>query len=216
MATVKQIVYNVPGAETTQVNGKDIDLISNIFQDSSKRVTKVGIQAPPGTKFYIDTTDSSNDVNKIECIMGKTGMYELDEKDLTIYHLSFILQYQKNFNKEKTQAYGDAGKNIITAVGNNRDMRYKYSNWKDYQSTVELTVYDDIKVEYRDLDKDKLEKYGQTYTPSLEQANEIEDIYYEDYLTGYNLILKSENGLYDNGDAVVFQNIIIDYVEEDK
>lgn len=208
--TVKQIVYNVPGVANTVE-----DLTQNLFQQSGKKVTKLGIQAPAGTRFYINTTNQ--DVNKIECLIGKTGMYELDEDNLIIQHLSFASQYKKVFNKDKTQAYANAGKNIITIVGYNRDMRYKYVDWKNYQSVAELTVYQDETVTYRELDKDRLEKYGTERTEdiTLEQMNEIEDIYYEDYLTGYNLIIKAENGLYDDSDVIVFQNIIIDYVEED-
>lgn len=217
--TVKQIVYNVPGVANTVD-----DLTKNLFQ-SGKKVIKLGIQAPSGTKFYINTTDQ--DVNKIECLIGKTGMYELDENNLIIQHLSFVQQFEKTFDSEKTQAYIAIGKEIIETAIQNREYRFNYSNYSSYEDQTSIEIKND---------KDEVVATSQTYckikdtitnvgegnkrdpnSVSADDKIKIENIYYDEYIFGYKYILQAENGIYnENADKPIdFKNIIIDYVEED-
>lgn len=216
--TVKQIVYNVPGVTNTVE-----DLTQNLFQQNGKKVTKLGIQAPVGTRFYINTTDQ--DINKIECLMGKTGMYELDENDLIIQYLSFVKQFEKILDNDKTKAYITIGNEIIETAIQNRTYRFNYEDWgkheKQTSSKVENSEGQIIATSqnYCKINSN-IETTGIKRNPNTvlnDEKIKIENIYYDEYIFGYKYILQAENGIYDENAAkpIDFKNIIIDYVEED-
>lgn len=57
----------------------------NLFQDLKGEVIKLGIQAPPETRFYLNCESSSGHVLTV----GYTGIYELDVEGLTT--LTYLL-----------------------------------------------------------------------------------------------------------------------------
>lgn len=74
MARVGQMRYKVDGLNTSD----DTDITNgNII--ANKTITKLGIQAPPGTMLSI---------NNKPILIGRTGIYELDD-DITIDSLQF-------------------------------------------------------------------------------------------------------------------------------
>ena len=79
MVRVGQMRYKVDGLD---LSGDTDITVGNVF--NNKIVTKLGIQAPPGTIASI---------NGKPILIGRTGIYELDE-DIKIESLSF------NFNTE--------------------------------------------------------------------------------------------------------------------
>ncbi len=104
MATVGQIVYNVQdyqtsggyiSTSTTNLNttissannpGYDdakIDIFDSNIVDrfGSKQFTKLGVNAPPGTRFILNTNKT--------ILVGRSGIYELDE-DIIITSLQFV------------------------------------------------------------------------------------------------------------------------------
>lgn len=119
MGTIGQIVYNLEDYQTsggyvstsrfdgisslikTQDIYNDADYVSariDIFQDVIKAfnlgaISKLGIQAPPGTKFLLDGK---------KFLMGRTGVYEMDE-DIKVKSLQF--EEPKNYiiDEQKTQ-----------------------------------------------------------------------------------------------------------------
>lgn len=216
--TVKQIVYNVPGVINTVE-----DLTQNLFQQNGKKVTKLGIQAPAGTRFYINTTDQ--DANKIECLMGKTGMYELDEDNLIIQHLSFVKQFEKILDSDKTKAYITIGNEIIETAIQNRTYRFNYEDWRKHEEQTSSKVENSegqIIATSQNYCKitSNIETTGIKRDPNTvldDEKIKIENIYYDEYIFGYKYILQAENGIYDENAAkpIDFKNIIIDYVEED-
>ena len=55
----------------------------NIFNDYNS-ISQLGIQAPPGTKFALSAiAENSEDY----LIMGRNGVYELDEDEIVIKYL---------------------------------------------------------------------------------------------------------------------------------
>lgn len=78
--TIGQIIYNVDGVGTstntkTSQSYKQTDLTTDLFGAGApfegKQFTKLGVQAEPGTRMCI---------NGNEIIIGRTGIYELDER----------------------------------------------------------------------------------------------------------------------------------------
>lgn len=123
MAQIGQMYYRIPSSSgylTAQVkSGVDFnpysDLIAQIGSAGTTQLTKVGVQAPPGTQMVL---------NQLKQIMiGRTGIYELDE-DIAITELYFIQpqNYERDTEKEEeAKAEGQAG--IETAMSN-RELAY--------------------------------------------------------------------------------------------
>lgn len=219
---VKQIIYNVPGVKNT----KDDLTSGNLF--SGENVIKLGVQAPTGTKFKINTTDQ--DANVIECLMGKTGLYELDEDNLIIKYLSFVQQFEKTFNGDKTKAYITIGKEIIDTAIQNRTYRFNYTNYEDstYNTTTTKKVVDDEQKVIAESDKyckildtitDETNKDNKRDLSAVSETEKIkiENLYYNEYMLGYKYIFQAENGVYDENtqQPIQLKNIIIDYVVEE-
>lgn len=77
MARVGQLYYNVIVNGANESNIEDIKA-KNIIE--GKIITKLGIQAPAGTRAYI---------NNKTILIGRTGIYELDD-DILINSISFV------------------------------------------------------------------------------------------------------------------------------
>lgn len=111
MAQIGQMYYRIPSSSgylTAQVkSGVDFnpysDLIAQIGSAGTTQLTKVGVQAPPGTQMVL---------NQLKQIMiGRTGIYELDE-DIAITELYFIQpqNYKRDTDAEElAKAEGQAG-----------------------------------------------------------------------------------------------------------
>lgn len=69
---IAQIIYCNPTSNYNfPTNITSIDLINGSIFNSYMPITQLGIQAPPGTKFFINNTETP-------IIIGFTGLYELD------------------------------------------------------------------------------------------------------------------------------------------
>lgn len=80
-----------------QFSDYDAELISkNIFRDY-RLVSQLGIQGPPGLRFYLN--EGANPIT-----IGKTGIYELDLEHIgRIFSIRFDSQDIKNmFNKDQS------------------------------------------------------------------------------------------------------------------
>lgn len=151
MAVPNQIVYRledyrVEGGYITTPSGINIhkEIVSQMKMGN---FSKLGIQAPPGTKFQI---------NGISIMMGRTGIYELDE-DVQVATLVFeeIPNYEKDdektgialsegisLMKEAKELYNtyiikDAETNIEKYPGNvDEDKNFTTQYWLDYQKVM--------------------------------------------------------------------------------
>ena len=82
-----------------------------------EKIFKLGIQAPPGTVFYLSTglAPSSDSYKRI--MMGRSGLYELDET-VEITGLYFEQPCQYSIDEEATQQSIDAGIEIMKDAKN--------------------------------------------------------------------------------------------------
>lgn len=91
MASIGQVYYNVLDSSSGEYISSGINIYQNILSAYGvTEITKVGIQANPGTKVVI------NDAKTI--MIGRTGIYELD--NIKITSLYFIRP--KNYVKDET------------------------------------------------------------------------------------------------------------------
>ena len=106
MANIGQIWYNVAGETGSYPSGIDIytDILTQITPNS---LTKIGIQAPPGTQLQM---------NRIKEIMiGRTGIYELDE-GISITSLKFYRPKTYEVNEEETKENQTTGQKQMDAA----------------------------------------------------------------------------------------------------
>lgn len=93
---IYDLVYKDGHRESTSTNGSIIKSTEagyeagriNIYNNicNEKIFTKLGIQAPSGTRFY---ASSDGESGKKEIIVGKTGIFELTE-NIPINYLAFV------------------------------------------------------------------------------------------------------------------------------
>lgn len=202
MATVGQIYYNV--VDTS--GGGYMSSGPNIFNDlipavGAKSFTKLGIQAPPGTKIVM------NDNKTI--MVGRTGIYELDD-EISITHMYFIRP--RNYIKDEaaSTAAKKAGVEGMIAANNQRQASLNSLN----------TAYPDIPT--NEFLSDGVTP-NPNYVPYWTRYNEIQSIYIEQYNEALSKFNTGSNGIYvlpnpDNENAPEnFQdlyNVIIDYLFE--
>jgi hypothetical protein len=176
MANIGQITYRIPnhltGSYDTTPSNTNIDseIVSGTWN-------QLGIQAPAGTYFII------NGNKKI--MMGRTGVYELD--DISVTSLVFERPKKYQLNEAQTQIYLEKGKEAMEVAENNRATSLAELNNK-YAAIGHTDMY---WAEYVEI--------YQTYADAMEIAN-------SDYLKGVN-------GIYDEVDnsEEELENIIIDY-----
>lgn len=208
---IRQLVCGIPGVLDTVTSDK---LLENVF---AKSVSKLGIQAPIGTQFALKLHGVSTEIN---CIIGRTGIYELDENNLIVDSLRFIPEYKKEKDLNTTNDYLTVGEKITTAAVQNRDFRFFHSNWDDENNPAEKIEHTEqlgnsTTITYYTYKDASVDRENISDVPMNERI-EIEDLFYQEYLQGRQLILQGKNGIYtNNGTPLPFKNIIIDYVEEE-
>ena len=131
---IKQIVFGIPGINDTP----DVNLADNVFKD--KKVVKLGIQAPIGTHFVLGLSGVSTNIN---CIIGRTGIYELDEEEkLSINLLKFSPEFEKVKDEVVTNKYLTVGEDITTAAIQNRNFRFSHENWESAEKIEHTETLD--------------------------------------------------------------------------
>lgn len=187
MATIGQIVYNVQdyhasggyistakGNPSQTVSSKDINYDSlkvDIFKTNltslfSGSFSKLGIQAPPGTKAVIN--------DKI-IMIGRTGTYELDQ-DISVTSLHFIRPYKYILDQEATDEALDLGEKGFEEAEKTRK-----------QSLQALDA------EYPDKggdDEDKKKQYWAKYREIQDTYEEAYNAALANYIPGVNGIYK--------------------------
>lgn len=203
MAVPNQIVYRL---EDYRVEGGYITTPSNmdihkeiVSQMKMGNFSKLGIQAPPGTKFQI---------NGIPIMMGRTGIYELDE-DVQVATLVFeqVPNYKKDdeatgvalskgisLMKEAKKLYEtyitvDADTNIEKYPGNMENGDYTTQYWLDYQKVM----------------------IGGT----LSNGTVIESGYNTLIENARSQLLQGANGIYKAEGTKELNNVIIDFLTEE-
>lgn len=213
MATIGQVVYNLqdfhssgglistmkgstsstitwdgtPSGKSTYESGRlDIfstDLVS-LFGSSTTGFSKVGIQAPPGTKVTL------NDNKTI--MIGRTGVYELDE-DITITKMQFIRPYKYIIDDPATKAALSSGILGFEEAEAERTSRLATLNeqYPDASSRGEAywSEYTTIQDAYQEKYEAALLQYTSGVNGIYKLPNEDDPTSSENYEEVYNIIV---------------------------
>ena len=167
----------------------------NVFKNFSQSIYKLGIQAPPGTKFYIDGQIDVDEEGKVvkysgqEIIVGRTGIYELDD-DIKVERLVFARPKMYTIDVYQTNNYVSDG------------VRQMEKAKTDFDKA------------YRQL---KLEQEAPNSTITNEKFWEQYEVIHNKYLTEYNAAraryIKGLAGVYVENDYLQdLKNVIIDFM----
>lgn len=204
---IGQIVYNLEdymgtgglvstarnNTRVTSFNNNDyenqrIDIFhSNILEGLD--VSKLGIQAPPGTKFFLNSSKGDSNSKGQEIVVGRTGVYELDDG---IAITSLIFDRPKKFTID-IQATNEA---ITNGINQMEDAKIKFDN-----------AYKALKLSYD----------AANTTMTNKEFWENYDIIHDEYLNEYNAArakyIQGVAGIYvQNHLSEDLYNIIIDYI----
>lgn len=134
------------------------------------KMTKIGVQAPPGTRFIINGDK--------EIMMGRTGVYELDE-DFEVTQLVFVRPKKYVLDENNTnfalnngiEALSTAKKNFEEAVSKITAEPDTADYWKEYNS-----CYIDYMREYQNAYAQFLQGVNGIYKlPNSEDPNSDEN-----------------------------------------
>lgn len=184
--------------QTSKIEGTPLNIYSDIVSQFKKgNFNKLGIQAPAGTKFYINSSTSP-------IMVGRTGIYELDES-INVNSLKFEAPKNYVLNKGKTQeclveginqtkaakSFYDEYMTKIAGLPGNTDSQKNYTSqyWKDYN-----VIYQ-----------------GGT----LSNGENIENGYSAQMEGTYNSMIQGINGVYDEKGVKEINNVIIDFLIEE-
>ena len=186
--------------QTSSIEGTPLNIYSDIVSQFKKgNFNKLGIQAPAGTKFYINSSTSP-------IMVGRTGIYELDES-INVNSLKFEAPKNYVLNKGKTQeclveginqtkaakSFYDEYMTKIAGLPGNTDSQKNYTSqyWKDYN-----VIYQ-----------------GGT----LSNGENIENGYSAQMEGAYNSMIQGINGVYDEKkeERKEINNVIIDFLIEE-
>lgn len=212
---IGQIIYNLEdyagSGGLLSTSKKDINVIVknvdnenyeedkiNIFEDSDKdilenyglkNIVKLGIQAAPGTQFYLNRNKKLN-IEPITIMIGRTGIYELniEDKGFVIEALSFKRPINYVLDIKATNDY------INNGLKQMRLAKEKFD--KSYNAL-------------------KLQFEAPTSTLTNEQFWERYDIIHREYVKEYNtarvVYIKGLNGVYQSSGNNDLRNVIIDF-----
>lgn len=178
-----------------------LDIYSNLFsflQQSENSTTtsdtpfvneslkKVGIQAPPGTAFFINTASQLN-TTEYRVIMGRSGIYELEEDAVRIRGLRFEKQYKWVLDEKATSEKLNEGYEKLKSA------------YENFQTGLEGISY---------LKETDTKEYWKQYDILFQT-------YLKEYDEAFAIYTQGVNGVYKNSEIPIeLKNIIIDYVAE--
>ena len=153
-------------------------------------VKKIGIQAPPGTKFTFNKATTQDTGEWI--MVGRTGIYELND-DIVIDYLRFQRPQNYIINKELSQQLQATGTGIMKAA---RDTFLQKIN--ELEKTLGQAP-------------DRTEAGSEYWT----EYNNAHQNYITQYKSGLGIYLKGKAGVYVPDPTIVdLYNIIIDFTYE--
>lgn len=176
--------------DETDYENKKINIFGvNILKDFNN-VKKIGIQAPPGTKFTFNKATTQDTGEWI--MVGRTGIYELND-DIVIDYLRFQRPQNYIINKELSQQLQATGTGIMKAA---RDTFLQKIN--ELEKTLGQAP-------------DRTEAGSEYWT----EYNNAHQNYITQYKSGLGIYLKGKAGVYVPDPTIVdLYNIIIDFTYE--
>ena len=192
MPSIGQVYYNVLDTSSGEYISSGIDIFSNIITAyGATEITKVGIQAPPGTRVVMNESRT--------IMIGRTGVYELDD-NITITSLYFVRPRKYVKDEYATQQALAQGTTGMTAADSAR-----------------AQALEQFYTQYPTPPEEGAENYQEYW----DAYNAIQTTYITAYEEALNLYNQGVNGVYvlpnpSNPDAPEnFQdlyNVIIDFI----
>jgi hypothetical protein len=169
MATVGQVYYNVLDNNSgSYISTEGLDIYSDIVSAvGAKQISKLGIQAPPGTKVILNSAKT--------IMVGRTGMYELDD-DIYITNMYFVRPRKYVKDEDASQQAIDTGTAKMLAAEETRSEALK----EFYEENPEIP---------EKTNEDAYKEYWDDY-------NEIQSAYITTYQEGLNQFNEGWNGIY--------------------
>lgn len=147
------------------------------------RVTKLGIQAPPGTRFYING-DTNNTI-----MVGRTGIYELEDGP-KVGKLQFVIPKEYTLDTYETQQRINNGLKKMREAKEEFDsnlLNIQFAGGSANGSDSQKTYYQ------------KYDEYHEEYVKSYEEGRAL-------YIQGLSGVYRATNSFQR------LKNIIIDFV----
>lgn len=171
-------------------NNKKINIFETNILEGFNNVKKIGIQAPPGTKFTFNKATTQDTGEWI--MIGRTGIYELND-DIVINYLKFQRPQNYIVNKELSQQLQATGTGIMKVA---RDTFLQKIN--ELEKTLGQAP-------------DRTEAGSEYWT----EYNNAHQNYITQYKSGLGIYLKGKAGVYVPDPTIVdLYNIIIDFTYE--
>lgn len=176
--------------DETDYENKKIDIFGVNILKGFNNVKKIGIQAPPGTKFTFNKATTQDTGEWI--MVGRTGIYELND-DIVINYLRFQRPQNYIVNKELSQQLQTTGTGIMKVA---RDIFLQKIN--ELEKTLGQAP-------------DRTEAGSEYWT----EYNNAHQNYITQYKSGLGIYLKGKAGVYVPDPTIVdLYNIIIDFTYE--
>lgn len=206
MAQPYQLIYrledfrNSERYTTSTVNGETLNIYKNIVSQVGKgNFSKLGIQAPAGTQFYINDTNSP-------IMIGRTGIYELDE-DVNVSLLQFKAPINYILDEAATQQALENGINQTSAAEAFYNTYFTMINNK-------TQCPDNF-----DANDNKTTSYWKDYNVianggTLSNGTNLPKGYTEQMEGAQALLIRGINGIYSEDGVKEIDNVIIDFLYE--
>lgn len=176
--------------DETDYENKKINIFGVNILKGFNNVKKIGIQAPPGTKFTFNKATTQDTGEWI--MIGRTGIYELND-DIVINYLRFQRPQNYIINKELSQQLQATGTGIMKVA---RDTFLQKIN--ELEKTLGQAP-------------DRTEAGSEYWT----EYNNAHQNYITQYKSGLGIYLKGKAGVYVPDPTIVdLYNIIIDFTYE--
>lgn len=176
--------------DETDYENKKINIFGVNILKGFNNVKKIGIQAPPGTKFTFNKATTQDTGEWI--MVGRTGIYELND-DIVINYLRFQRPQNYIVNKELSQQLQATGTGIMKVA---RDTFLQKIN--ELEKTLGQAP-------------DRTEAGSEYWT----EYNNAHQNYITQYKSGLGIYLKGKAGVYVPDPTIVdLYNIIIDFTYE--
>lgn len=205
----------------TSTAATKLQIYENFFRTNGPlqglQISKLGIQAEPGTKIKIGTA-SENEATAYDVIIGRNGIYELEDEQVRVKYLKFVQQYEWMLDKTATNAKLNQGRAyllganaIFNQIFNNLLNATEYYVFtEDYNNANKFLVYNpDLEHKYEIINADSLnddqvilsayqtQSFGQI-TDYWLKYDLVFDTYLRDYERAYGEYSQGINGVYIN------------------
>ena len=179
-------------------NLNKIDIFTDVFsQIGVTGVTKIGIQAPPGTRFQINTTvvnnidDESSQATPTDIMMGRTGVYEIEVPNMNVNSLFFNKIKRYVLDIDKTNYAIDNGMRLM------REAKIEFESF--------LSEFEELFDAAQESDSNNA--FWQEY-------EKRHDEYVKAYEEGRAVYIQGQAGVYTHSTDSDLKNIIIDFTYE--